>query len=146
MALNPIDVVSNVAFGVSNSANALSRRTTIAIKVFSQMKSELPPKCPELNPVSRRRAGGSHRKRRARDPGVGLDPVRLQSIGLTPLDVSRQLRGSNLSGKVRPSEFSSGRVRVPMRTRLAESWLIQYSRGNTGSWTAALSAVAARTP
>src|SRR3954466_4738156 len=27
---------------------------------------------------------------------VGLDPVRLQSVGLTPLDVSRQLRGSNV--------------------------------------------------
>ena len=31
-----------------------------------------------------------------REIRVGLDPVRLQSIGLTPLDVSRQLRGSNV--------------------------------------------------
>ena len=31
-----------------------------------------------------------------REIRVGLDPVRLQSVGLTPLDVSRQLRGSNV--------------------------------------------------
>src|SRR5712692_5587950 len=31
-----------------------------------------------------------------REIRVGLDPVRLQGVGLTPLDVSRQLRGSNV--------------------------------------------------
>ncbi len=31
-----------------------------------------------------------------REIRVGLDPVRLQGFGLTPLDVSRQLRGSNV--------------------------------------------------
>ena len=31
-----------------------------------------------------------------REIRVGLDPVRLQSVGLTPLDVSRQLRSSNV--------------------------------------------------
>jgi multidrug efflux pump subunit AcrB len=31
-----------------------------------------------------------------REIRVGLDPVRLQAVGLTPLDVSRQLRGSNV--------------------------------------------------
>jgi hydrophobe/amphiphile efflux-1 (HAE1) family protein len=31
-----------------------------------------------------------------REIRVGLDPVRVQAIGLTPLDVSRQLRGSNV--------------------------------------------------
>src|SRR6478752_1568399 len=31
-----------------------------------------------------------------REIRVGLDPVRLQSVSLTPLDVSRQLRGSNV--------------------------------------------------
>ena len=31
-----------------------------------------------------------------REIRVGLDPVRLQAVGLTPLDVSRQMRGSNV--------------------------------------------------
>jgi multidrug efflux pump subunit AcrB len=31
-----------------------------------------------------------------REIRVGLDPVRMQAVGLTPLDVSRQLRGSNV--------------------------------------------------
>ena len=31
-----------------------------------------------------------------REIRVGIDPVRLQAVGLTPLDVSRQLRGSNV--------------------------------------------------
>jgi hydrophobe/amphiphile efflux-1 (HAE1) family protein len=31
-----------------------------------------------------------------REVRVGLDPMRLQAVGLTPLDVSRQLRGSNV--------------------------------------------------
>ncbi len=31
-----------------------------------------------------------------REIRVGLDPIRLQALGLTPLDVSRQLRGSNV--------------------------------------------------
>ena len=31
-----------------------------------------------------------------REIRVGLDPVRLQAVGLTPLDVSRQIRGSNV--------------------------------------------------
>jgi len=31
-----------------------------------------------------------------REIRVGLDPVRLEAVGLTPLDVSRQLRGSNV--------------------------------------------------
>ena len=31
-----------------------------------------------------------------REIRVGLDPVRLQAVGLTPLDVSRQLRGGNV--------------------------------------------------
>ena len=31
-----------------------------------------------------------------REIRVGLDPVRVQAVGLTPLDVSRQLRGSNV--------------------------------------------------
>src|ERR1700704_4184530 len=31
-----------------------------------------------------------------REIRVGLDPVRLQAVGLTPLNVSRQLRGSNV--------------------------------------------------
>ena len=31
-----------------------------------------------------------------REIRVGLDPIRLQGVGLTPLDVSRQLRGSNV--------------------------------------------------
>src|SRR5262245_63378397 len=31
-----------------------------------------------------------------REIRVRLDPVRLQGVGLTPLDVSRQLRGSNV--------------------------------------------------
>ena len=31
-----------------------------------------------------------------REIRVGLDPVRLQGVGLTPLDVSRQIRGSNV--------------------------------------------------
>src|SRR5262249_1248088 len=31
-----------------------------------------------------------------REIRVGLDPIRLQALGLTPVDVSRQLRGSNV--------------------------------------------------
>src|SRR5215218_4096083 len=40
-----------------------------------------------------------------REIRVGLDPVRLQAVGLTPLDVSRQLRGSNV-------DLAGGRAEV----------------------------------
>ena len=40
-----------------------------------------------------------------REIRVGLDPVRLQSVGLTPLNVSRQLRGSNV-------DFAGGRAEI----------------------------------
>jgi hydrophobe/amphiphile efflux-1 (HAE1) family protein len=43
-----------------------------------------------------------------REIRVGLDPVRLQAVGLTPLDVSRQLRGSNV-------DLAGGRAEIGSR-------------------------------
>jgi multidrug efflux pump subunit AcrB len=43
-----------------------------------------------------------------REIRVGLDPVRLQGVGLTPLDVSRQLRGSNV-------DLAGGRAEIGAR-------------------------------
>jgi multidrug efflux pump subunit AcrB len=43
-----------------------------------------------------------------REIRVGLDPIRLQGVGLTPLDVSRQLRGSN-------ADLAGGRAEIGRR-------------------------------
>jgi multidrug efflux pump subunit AcrB len=45
-----------------------------------------------------------------REIRVGLDPVRVQSVGLTPLDVSRQLRGSNV-------DLAGGRAEIGGRAQ-----------------------------
>jgi multidrug efflux pump subunit AcrB len=45
-----------------------------------------------------------------REIRVGLDPVRLQAVGLTPLDVSRQLRGSNV-------DLAGGRAEIGGRNQ-----------------------------
>src|SRR5262249_983095 len=45
-----------------------------------------------------------------REIRVGLDPVRLQGVGLTPLDVSRQLRGSNV-------DLAGGRAEIGARNQ-----------------------------
>src|SRR5436190_6555822 len=43
-----------------------------------------------------------------REIRVGLDPVRVQAVGLTPLDVSRQLRGKNV-------DLAGGRAEIGAR-------------------------------
>jgi hydrophobe/amphiphile efflux-1 (HAE1) family protein len=45
-----------------------------------------------------------------REIRVGLDPVRLQGVGLTPLDVSQQLRGSNV-------DLAGGRAEIGGRAQ-----------------------------
>jgi multidrug efflux pump subunit AcrB len=58
-----------------------------------------------------------------REIRVGLDPVRLQAVGLTPLDVSRQLRGSNV-------DLAGGRAEIGGRDQAIRTLAGAKTLGN----------------
>ncbi len=58
-----------------------------------------------------------------REIRVGLDPVRLQAVGLTPLDVSRQLRGSNV-------DLAGGRAEIGGRAQAIRTLAGAKTLGN----------------
>ena len=58
-----------------------------------------------------------------REIRVGLDPVRLQAVGLTPLDVSRQLSGSNV-------DLAGGRAEIGGRDQAIRTLAGAKTLGN----------------
>ena len=66
-----------------------------------------------------------------REIRVGLDPVRLQSVGLTALDVSRQLRGSNV-------DLAGGRAEVGGRDQAIRTLAGAKTLSDLGATTIAL--------
>ncbi len=66
-----------------------------------------------------------------REIRVGLDPVRLQAVGLTALDVSRQLRGSNV-------DLAGGRAEIGGRDQAIRTLAGAKTLADLGATTIAL--------